>query len=193
MKKRVLFACFALYALACTTAKRPMVITTKKEAQKRNVYTPKPDVSTPKTTTEDTTPSAEPSLEGVSSKAQAIINTALSYNGTPYKYRGTTRSGMDCSGLVFTSFTKNNVTLERSSYLMATQGKRITLSEARPGDLVFFVTSKNKNRINHVGLVIERNDNDIKFIHATTTRGVLISSIQEPYWDNAFVEARNIL
>lgn len=186
MKKKLIFLPLALLFLACSTSRKPVVITTKKEAQQKNVYQPK--TNSPKVTTPETTPS-EPAF----SQAEAIINTALSYKGTPYKYSGTTRSGMDCSGLVYTAFTKNDITLERSSYLMATQGRKIKLSEVRPGDLLFFVTNKNKNRINHVGLVVEIKDNDIRFIHATTSRGVLISSIQETYWDNAFVEARNIL
>lgn len=193
MKKQILLSCFTLCLIACTSSRRTTVVTTKKEAQIRNIYTPGPKNSTSKTTESAPVASETVTPKDISSKAQSIINTALSYDGTPYKYTGTTRSGMDCSGLVYTSFTKNNVTLERSSYLMATQGKRIKLSDVRPGDLVFFVTGKDKRRINHVGLVVEANANDIKFIHATTSRGVLISSMREPYWDSTFVEARNIL
>lgn len=192
MKKNLCFLCLSFLFIACQSSK-PTVITTKKQADKVG-YTPKPP-SPVVTPLEDASP-AMPALETpaeISPKAQNIIETALSYSGTPYAYRGTTVNGMDCSGLVYTSFAENDITLERSSHLMATRGKRIDLSQVRPGDLVFFITSRDKSRINHVGLVIKNKDNDIRFIHATTSKGVLISSMKENYWDHAFVQARNIL
>ncbi|NER18218.1 C40 family peptidase [Spongiivirga citrea] len=121
-----------------------------------------------------------------------IISTALSYRGTPYKYAGTNNSGMDCSGLVFVAHKAHDIDLPRTSYLMAEQGVRIKNNEIQPGDLVFFRTRKNYRRINHVGLVVELVNDDVRFIHATTSRGVLISSLDEPYWKNAYSEARRI-
>ncbi|WP_340077697.1 C40 family peptidase [Leptobacterium sp. I13] len=126
-------------------------------------------------------------------KAPKIIGTALSFNGIPYLYGGTTSKGMDCSGLIYTSFKENNVNIQRTSSLMATEGKRIKVKEVKKGDLLFFNTNKNHNNINHVGLVVSANGNDIKFIHATTSRGVLVSSLNEGYWSSAFVEARRVL
>ncbi|UOB18719.1 C40 family peptidase [Abyssalbus ytuae] len=122
-----------------------------------------------------------------------IIQTALSYNGTKYRYGGTTKKGMDCSGLIYTSFTTHNVSLPRTSSMMSTQGKKIQIREAREGDLLFFRTNKKKKGINHVGLIVATNGDDIKFIHATTSRGVIVSSIKEGYWNYAFVEARRVL
>lgn len=127
------------------------------------------------------------------SKTNAIINTALTFKGTRYKYGGVNAKGMDCSGLIYTSFKENDIPLQRTSFMMATQGKKIKLKEVKKGDLLFFNTSKNRKRINHVGLVVMVTDHEIKFIHATTSRGVLISSLKEGYWNYAFVEARNIL
>ncbi|WP_461532436.1 C40 family peptidase [Sinomicrobium sp.] len=126
------------------------------------------------------------------SAANPIIETALSYIGTRYKYGGTTKRGMDCSGLIYVSFLEHNIPLQRVSYRMATQGKKIKLKEVQKGDLLFFKTGR-KNRINHVGLVVDVKGKDIRFIHATTSRGVLISSLKEGYWDHAFSEARKIL
>lgn len=182
MKIRILFFCLALFLLACSSSKRTAVVTTK-AAAKKAVHLPVSTVEVPVYT----------SVTAPSSKIRDIIDTAFSYDGTPYKYGGTTRSGMDCSGLVYTAFTTNGISLQRSSYLIATQGTRIQLSQVRPGDLVFFTTYKEKKRINHVGLVTESNETDIKFIHATTSRGVIVSSINEHYWKNTFVEARKIL
>ena len=127
------------------------------------------------------------------SKANAIVETALAYQGTRYKYGGTNRKGMDCSGLTYTAFRMHHVELPRVSYQQATKGKRIKLSTVQKGDLLFFQTNKNRKRINHVGLVIESDRGVIKFIHATTSRGVLISTMNERYWKNAFTEARRIL
>ncbi|WP_335966475.1 C40 family peptidase [Galbibacter sp. PAP.153] len=126
-------------------------------------------------------------------EADAIIKTALSFNGTPYKYGGTTKRGMDCSGLIYTSFLENDISLQRTSYMMATQGEKIKIKDVEEGDLLFFTTSKNKRKINHVGLVVQVKGNDIRFIHSTTSRGVLVSSLSEGYWNYAFNQARRIL
>lgn len=76
---------------------------------------------------------------------------------------------------------------------MAKEGKRINLNQAQPGDLLFFKTNRSRNVINHVGIVVETNGDDIRFIHSSTSRGVIISSITETYWQRAFSEARRVL
>ena len=126
-------------------------------------------------------------------KSEAIINYAKSFNGTRYKFGGTTRSGMDCSGLVYVSYKKENITLPRISRDMAKKGRRISLSKTNKGDLLFFKTNKNRNVINHVGLVISIKQGKILFIHATTSAGVIISSLEERYWKKAFVEVRKVI
>ncbi len=125
-------------------------------------------------------------------KIKSIVSYAKTFNGTRYKYGGTTKKGMDCSGLVYTSFKKENVVLPRTSKTMATQGKTISLKKINIGDLLFFKTNKRKNVINHVGLVVQAGGT-IKFIHASTSRGVIISSLDEKYWNNCFVLARRVL
>ena len=125
-------------------------------------------------------------------KIKSIISHAKSFSGTKYKYGGTTKKGMDCSGLVYTSFKKENVILPRTSKTMATQGKAIALKKVAVGDLLFFKTNKRKNVISHVGLVVETRGT-IKFIHASTSRGVIISSLDETYWNKAFAWARRVL
>ncbi len=125
-------------------------------------------------------------------KIKSIVSYAKTFNGTRYKYGGTTKKGMDCSGLVYTSFKKENVILPRTSKTMATQGKPISLKKVGIGDLLFFKTNKRKNVISHVGLVVETKG-VIKFIHASTSRGVIISSLDEKYWNKAFTLARRVL
>ncbi len=126
-------------------------------------------------------------------KADRIINTALSYSGVKYKYGGTSVKGMDCSGLLYVSFAEHEIDLPRTSHLMADEGKRIRIEEVTKGDLLFFKTSSRGKRINHVGLVVSVKDNDIRFIHATTSRGVVVSSLREGFWNYAFVKATRIL
>ena len=127
------------------------------------------------------------------SKAVYIINYAKQFKGTRYKWGGTSKSGMDCSGLVYESFKSSNISLPRISRDMAKKGNKIKLKEALKGDLLFFKTGNRRNSINHVGLIVDIRNNDIKFIHATTSNGVIISGLNETYWLKAFYEARRIL
>jgi len=126
-------------------------------------------------------------------KIEMIIDHAMHFEGTRYKYGGTTKKGMDCSGLVYVAFGKEQVQLPRVSRDMAKRGKRISLTRADEGDLVFFQTNKNKKVINHVGLVVKAKSGNIQFIHSTTSRGVIVSSLDERYWKSAFVEIRRII
>ncbi len=126
-------------------------------------------------------------------KADFIIDYAKQFEGVRYKWGGTTKSGMDCSGLVYESFKTHDILLPRISRDMAKKGTRIKLNKVFKGDLLFFKTGNRRNSINHVGLVVDIRDNDIKFIHATTSKGVIISGLNEAYWLKAFHEARRIL
>lgn len=127
------------------------------------------------------------------SKADQIIDYALEFEGTRYKWGGTTKSGMDCSGLVFESFRSHDILLPRISRDMAKKGEKISLKKVNLGDLLFFKTGGRRNAINHVGLIVAIRNNDIEFIHATSSKGVIISHLNESYWQNAFEEARRIL
>lgn len=127
------------------------------------------------------------------SKVDYIIDYAKQFEGIRYKWGGTTKSGMDCSGLVFESFKSYNILLPRISRDMAKKGNKIQLKKVLKGDLLFFKTGNRRNSINHVGLIVDIIDNDIKFIHATTGKGVIISGLNETYWLEAFYEARRIL
>ncbi len=134
------------------------------------------------------------STSTVSSKRiSKVVDHAKTFTGTRYKYGGIDKRGMDCSGLVFVSFQQENIDLPRISRQMATKGIRLKLNETEEGDLVFFRTNKNKRTINHVGLVVEHKKGVIKFIHSTSSNGVIVSSLEESYWKNAFVEVRRII
>lgn len=128
-----------------------------------------------------------------SRKISKVVKHAKTFEGTRYKFGGTDKRGMDCSGLVYVSFKEEKIVLPRVSRDMARKGVRIKLNETEEGDLVFFQTNKNRNVINHVGLVLENKKGVIKFIHSTTSRGVIISSMEERYWKNAFVQVRRVI
>jgi cell wall-associated NlpC family hydrolase len=128
-----------------------------------------------------------------SGKISKVIKHARTFEGTRYKFGGTDKRGMDCSGLVYVSFKEEQIGLPRISRDMSKKGVRIKLKETEEGDLVFFRTNKNKNVINHVGLVLENKRGVIKFIHSTTSQGVIISSLEEKYWKNAFVQVRRMI
>ena len=128
-----------------------------------------------------------------SEKADAIITFAKTYSGTKYMYGGTTKKGIDCSGLLFVSFQSEQINLPRVALDMSKKGKKISLSKVQKGDLLFFKTNKKKRSINHVGLVVEKNKKGLFFIHSTTSSGVIISSLDQNYWKNAFVEARKVI
>lgn len=125
-------------------------------------------------------------------KADKIINTALTFSGTRYKWGGTTKKGMDCSGLLYVSFSEHDVQLPRVSEDMAEKGRKVKLKNVEKGDLIFFKTKRGR-RINHVGMVVAIEDDEIKFIHASSSRGVIVSSLREGYWNSAFVKATRIL
>ena len=126
-------------------------------------------------------------------KADRIIATALKFKGVKYKFGGTTRKGMDCSGLVYVAFGEEKIQLPRISRNMAKKGRKIALSKVTKGDLVFFKISRNSNQINHVGLVTAIKNGQVFFIHSTTSKGVIVSSLSEKYWKNNFVKATTIL
>ena len=129
-----------------------------------------------------------------SSLIEQIINTASEYLGAPYQLAGTTKSGFDCSGLVFSVLKEFGINLPRTSIEQSKTGIDLgsNLSKAKKGDLIFFRTNQS-NKINHVGIVVNIKDDDIFFIHTSSSKGVIISSTKEPYYQKTFVQLTRIL
>ena len=128
----------------------------------------------------------------LSGKRKSVVNGAENYLGTPYKYAGNTPSGFDCSGLVCKVFGENQLSLPRRSQDQAKYGQPIEIGLVKPGDLLFFATSGSS--ISHVGIVHNvLNGGEVTFIHSSTSKGVIISSLNEAYWNKAFLFARTVL
>ncbi|MBF6637535.1 endopeptidase [Rouxiella silvae] len=119
----------------------------------------------------------------------AQLNDQLSqWHGTPYRYGGLSRGGIDCSGFVFRTFRDRfGVILPRSTAAQTEVGTKISRKELLPGDLVFFKTGAGENGL-HVGIY----DSGNEFIHASTSRGVVRSSLDNVYWRKVYWQARRI-
>lgn len=118
------------------------------------------------------------------------IKTARTYNGTKYKYGGNGKSGIDCSGLMCRAYESVDLHLPRTSSAQSAYGKRVYIGQVKEGDLIFFATGKSKSKITHVGLVTEVNrEKDVKFIHATTKRGVCEDWLSQPYYKSKYIKA----
>ena len=127
-------------------------------------------------------------------KIDTVIRTARSYTGTPYKWGGTTRSGMDCSGLLINSFKAIDYPIPRTSDEQRKIGKKVKLDDLKEGDLVFFATGKKKRRITHVGLVTNRRGGEkVSFIHASSSLGVVETNIYSDYYLDRFRYGRRII
>jgi cell wall-associated NlpC family hydrolase len=122
-----------------------------------------------------------------------IIDYAQTFEGTRYKYGGTTKRGMDCSGLVVTAFQKENISLPRTTRDLQSTGDWVDVKEVQEGDLLFFATSKNSRKVNHVGIVTKSRPGYVEFIHSTTSKGVITSNLSERYWYLAYVQARRVM
>ena len=127
-------------------------------------------------------------------KANVVIQTARSYTGTPYRFGGMNRAGIDCSALLYHSFRSVKIRLPRQSKDQARTGKKVRLKNLQPGDMVFFATGRRKNRISHAGIVTEvRGKRNVRFIHASASRGVTESSLFAKYYLRRFRRARRVL
>jgi peptidoglycan DL-endopeptidase LytE len=123
------------------------------------------------------------STNSTASRVSSIISEAKAFQGTPYRWGGTTPSGFDCSGFTSYVFANNGITLPRSSAQQYAQGSPTNLV---PGALVFFSTTS--SGISHVGIYIGNNE----FISATS-HGVVIASMNNSYWGPRYRGAKTYI
>ncbi|TSJ42287.1 NlpC/P60 family protein [Fluviicola chungangensis] len=113
----------------------------------------------------------------INKQVEEIIQFAKKFLGTPYHYAGSTPSGFDCSGFIYYVMGNFGMRLSRSSPGIAEFGKTVKLSELQPGDLMFFKGRNTRSSgVGHVAMVVEVKEGIIKFIHSSTSRGVIIDT-----------------
>lgn len=123
---------------------------------------------------------------------EQIICYAKNYLGVPYKYGGKSDKGFDCSGFTGYVLEEFGYSLPRSARDQHSNIEKIPLKKAKKGDLVFFGNSK--SRISHVGLVVSNEGEDLTMIHASSSRGIMISNIaNDSYWKPKLISAGRII
>jgi len=121
---------------------------------------------------------------------EQLLKDANYFNGGKYVWGGTTPKGFDCSGYVQYLFKKHQINLPRTAWSQSKLGQKITLSNLKKGDLLFFNTDKKRGiPVSHVGIYIGNG----KFIHAASRKkGIIISPIAG-YYQDRFVVAKRII
>lgn len=121
-----------------------------------------------------------------------ILTEAQTYIGTPYRYGGMTRNGIDCSAFVLSVFgAAAGLSLPRVAASQSQEGERVEKENLQKGDLIFFSHGR---RISHVGIVESVDENgEVKFIHAATSKGVMISSLNDSYWGPKYRFGKRII
>ena len=207
MKKSVLFyslmagllfslqSCVSNYVVATPSVYKPETLAEEKSHFTSLTQEYKKELESNKAIekTEEKTVSARKMAKKKSSTIDGILSEAHTYIGTPYRFGGMTRSGIDCSAFVLSVYgSVTGINLPRISSAQAQEGERVEIEQLEKGDLLFFQTRG--SRISHVGIVQEITpEGEIKFIHASTSKGVTISSLNEKYWGLRFRFAKRIL
>ncbi|WKX28023.1 C40 family peptidase [Tatumella ptyseos] len=133
-------------------------------------------------------PSPDARLSNPRMVHQVLSDQLVKWRGTPYRYGGLSRSGIDCSGFVYRTFRERfDIQLPRTTRQQSDIGTRIRKKDLLPGDLVFFKTGWGEGGL-HVGIYDTQN----QFIHASTSRGVMRSSLNNVYWRKVFWQARRL-
>jgi murein DD-endopeptidase / murein LD-carboxypeptidase len=119
-----------------------------------------------------------------------IISTAYQYLGVPHCMGGTTKKCIDCSGLLKVVFAEHGISLPHNSEEQARYGRILSAEEKlREGDLLFFVRSYRTSRfITHSGIYVGNN----RFIHTSSRGGVVITQMDNSFWNQRFVFATRI-
>ncbi|MFQ3577278.1 MAG: C40 family peptidase [Cytophagales bacterium] len=127
--------------------------------------------------------------ESSGQQVDKILTFAKAQIGVPYKFGGTDRNGYDCSGLTSQSYNSAGLKIPRTAGDQANQGKTVSINNLSKGDLVFFSNKKGGNNITHVGVVSQVSASSVKFIHASTSRGVVENELLTGYYRDLFVKA----
>lgn len=117
----------------------------------------------------------------------SLASVYAQYKGTPYRYGGEDASGFDCSGFITVAYREAfGISLPRTTEQLAVNGNPIRRDQLSVGDLVFFQTSLKQL---HAGIYTGQG----RFIHASTSKGVIESNLDNQYWQQRYLKARRYL
>ncbi len=124
---------------------------------------------------------------GQSGTTSALYAQYKDWKGTPYRLGGLNKKGIDCSGFVYLTFKDQfGLKLPRTTKDQVKRGTRVYIGELQAGDLIFFKTAW---RTRHVGIYLS----DGRFLHASTSKGVIISRLDNVYWKKKYWQSRRVL
>lgn len=167
MKKNITIYIIAIISFACSSSKK--TATVNRNTNIINKYS-------------QTLGVAKKEITNI--KLYQFIN---SWTGVKYKYGGLSRKGVDCSGFCNILYQQvYSKQLKRTTTELAKSTKKISKKNLQEGDLVFFTIASKKN--SHVGVYLQNN----KFVHASTSKGVIISSLDNPYYKKAYHKAGRV-
>lgn len=181
ISKYVLYLSIILLAVSCKSKTDWRDNYKKSKVEKSTTTSKKKVVNTPANLTEI---SKLLNVNESQLKNKSLYHFIVDWYGTPYKFGGNNQNGIDCSG--FTNILFNeiyNIQLPRISRDIAEKVKRKYTKDLKEGDLVFF-SFGNSGVVNHVGVYLHNNH----FVHASTSRGVIISNLSEPYYGDFLVK-----
>jgi len=116
-----------------------------------------------------------------------LLQQLIEWQGVPRRYVGLSKSGVDCSGFVYLTFAEEfGVRLPRTTARQVQQGIVVAQQDLIAGDLVFFQTGIKQR---HVGIYVGNN----QFIHTSSSRGVMSSRLDNPYWQDAYWHSRRVV
>lgn len=124
---------------------------------------------------------------------QKVVDTAYTYTGTPYKYGGSSKNGIDCSALMQNSFAGAGYKIPRTAQAQSKYGKKVGWSSLRQGDIVFFKFKSKGEKWYHSGMITSVTPDGIYFIHASTSRGVVISDLNADYYKKSVKAFRRVI
>lgn len=126
------------------------------------------------------------SRDGGTRSSQILRAEIQSWLGTPHRMGGLSRQGIDCSGLVVILYADLfEVRLPRTTTALMRKGQRVEKRNLTAGDLVFFKPTK---KFHHVGIYLDRGE----FVHTSTSKGVMLSRLDDPFWRQCYLTSRRM-
>ncbi len=179
-----LFTCLIL--LGCSSARK----TTTSRPLSSSVTGPSPDIRSTVVLKKEM---PEVTINTMKLNPQSLVDFAMKQIGVPYLYGSSDRNkGFDCSGFISYVFGHFNIMVPRISYQFTNAGVNIPIEFSKPGDIILFTGSNpNSGIVGHMGIVTENDHGFVKFIHASSSKGVMISTMNS-YFVPRFVKVNRI-